>query len=67
MASPMHRLSLSEAVRKASIKNPEKKKFSIVEFTAQQRSLAERVLGKWHSLVDDAHRQLHQGTQHCTL
>jgi hypothetical protein len=54
------RLSLADAVRRGSIRQ-EKKKFSIVEFSAQQRSLAERVLGKWHSLVDDAHKELHKG------
>lgn len=38
-----------------------KKKFSIVEFTAAQRMLAAKVLGKWHNLVDEAHSQLAKG------
>lgn len=35
-----------------------KKKFSIVEFTIEQRKLAEKVLGKWHVLIEDAHSKL---------
>ena len=38
-----------------------KKKFSIIEFTAQQRALAEKVLGKWHNLVEEAHDKLREG------
>ena len=38
-----------------------KKKFSMVEFTSAQRMLAEKVLGKWHNLVEQAHSELAKG------
>lgn len=55
------RLSIAEAARRGSIKQPERKKFSIVEFSAQQKLLAQKVLGKWTSLVEEAHQELHKG------
>ena len=55
------RESLLDVVRRSSSIGA-KKKFSIIEFTAQQRALAEKVLGKWHGVVEDAHAKLREGT-----